>query len=201
MHTDYPLAPEMLEIGQTMLSKYYVNIANEYGIKIGEVNKLVPNLGNENKYVVHYRNLQLYLSLGMKLTKVHKILKFKKFIDFNTDKRKNATNNFEKHFFKLIINSVFGKTMENLRKKISIRLINNAKDYVKCVSKPSLVSQETFSKTFFAIHEIKPLLILNKPIYIGFNIFDLSKYFMYEFHYTYTKSKFDANCCLLIQTA
>ena len=74
---DYPLAPEKLEISQNMLSKYCFNIANEYEIKIGRVNKLVPNLGNKSKNVVHYRNLQLYLSLGMKLTEIHRILKFK----------------------------------------------------------------------------------------------------------------------------
>ena len=81
--------------------------------------------------------------------------------------------------------------MENLRKRIDIKLINNAKDYVKCISKPSFVSQKIFSKNFVAIHEIKPVLILNKPIYIGFSILDLSKYFMYEFHYKYIKSKSD----------
>ena len=78
LHNDYPLAPQKLEISQKMLSNYCFNIANEYGIKIGGVNKLIPNLGNEGKYVVYYKNLQLYLSLGMKLTKVHRILKFKK---------------------------------------------------------------------------------------------------------------------------
>ena len=77
LHNDYPLAPEKLEISQNMLSKYCSNIANKYGIKIGGANKLVPNLGNKCEYVVHYRNLQLYLSLGMKLTKVNRILKFK----------------------------------------------------------------------------------------------------------------------------
>ena len=88
-----------------MLSNYCFSIANEYGIKIGRVNKFVPNLGNKSKYVVHYRNLQLYLSLRMKLTKkVHRILKLtqsdwlKKYIDFNTGKRKNAVNSFEKMF-------------------------------------------------------------------------------------------------------
>ena len=179
-----------------MLSNYCFNITSEYGIKIGGVNKLVPNLGNKNKYVVHYRNLQLYLSLGKKLTKIHRILKFKqsdwlkKCIDFNTGKRKNATNSFEKDFFKLMNNSAFGKTMENLRK--SVKLVNNAKDYVRSISKPSFISQKIFSKNFVAIHEIKPVLTLNKPIYIGFSILYLSKLLMYEFHYEYIKSKFNA---------
>ena len=118
-----------------MLSSYCQNVANKYDMKIVGFNKLVPNLVNKSKYVLHYRNLQLYLSLGMKLIKVHRISKFKlsdwlkKCIDFNTDKRKNAVNNFEKDFFKLKNNSAYGKTMENLRKRIKVRLVNNAKDY------------------------------------------------------------------------
>ena len=82
--------------------------------------------------------------------------------------------------------------MENLRKRISLKLVNNAKDYVRCISQPSFVSQKIFSKNFVAIHEIKPVLTLNKPIYVGFSILDLSKLLMYEFHYKYMKSKFDA---------
>ena len=74
LHNDYPLAPEKLKINQNMLSKYYSDIANKYGVKIGEVIKLIPNLGNKKNYVIHYRNLQLYISLGMKVTKVHRIL-------------------------------------------------------------------------------------------------------------------------------
>ena len=87
-------------------------------------------------------------------------------------------------------NSIFGKTMENVRKRISVKLVNNAKEYVRCIS---FVSQKIFSKKFVAIHEIKPVLTLNKPIYVGFSILDLSKLLMYEFHYKYIKSKFDAN--------
>ena len=79
-------------------------------------------------------------------------------------------------------NSVFGKTMENLRKRISVKLINNAKYYVKCIRKPSFVSQKIFRINFVAIHEIKSVLTLNKPIYVGFSNLDLSKYLTYEFH-------------------
>ena len=133
----------------------------------------------------------------MKRSKVHRISNFKqsdwlkKYIDFNTDKRKNAANSLEKDFFKLMNNSVFGKAMENLRKRISVKLVNNAKDHVKCIGKPSSVSQIIFSKNFVTIHEIKPVMTLNKPIYVGFSILDLSKYIIYEFPYKYIKSKFD----------
>ena len=92
--------------------------------------------------------------------------------------------------------NVFGKTMENLRKRISVKLINNDKDDVKCLSKPSFISQKIFSKYFVAIHKIKPVLIFNKPIYVGFSILDLSKLLMYEFYYKYIKSKFDAKLLL-----
>ena len=91
-----------------------------------------------------------------------------------------------------MINSVFGKTMENLRKKICLELINNAKDYVRCVSRPSFVSQEIFSKNVVAVLRIKPVLTLNKPIYVGFSILQLSKSLMYEFYYKYIKNKFYA---------
>ena len=73
MHNDYPLAPEKLAVSSNMLSKYCKKIADEYEIKVGDVKKLIPNLGNKTKYVLHYRNLQLYLSLGMKLTKIHSV--------------------------------------------------------------------------------------------------------------------------------
>ena len=109
--------------------KYCKKIANKYEIKVGDVKKLIPNLDNKTNYVVHYRNLQLYLSSGMKLTKIHRVLKYKqpdwmkKYIDFNIGKRMNAANDFEKYFFKLMINSVYEKRMENLQKRINVRYL------------------------------------------------------------------------------
>ena len=131
----------------------------------------------------------------MKLTKIHRILKSKqsdwlnKYTDFNTDKRKNAANSFKREFFKLVNNSTLGKTKENLRKRINVRLVNNAKDYKKCVNKSSFVSQKIFNKNRVAIYEIKPVLTLDKSICIGFSILHLSKLLMYEFHYNCIKGK------------
>ena len=119
-----------------MLSKSSKKIADKYEIKVGDVKKLISNLGNKTNYVVHYRNLHL-----------HRVLEFKQsnwmknYIDFNTKKRMNAANDLEKDFFKLIINSVFGKTMENLRQRIKVRLVNNEKDFLKYTSRPTKLNQ------------------------------------------------------------
>ena len=104
-HNDYPLCPEKKEVSSDMLSKYFRDIANKYGIKVGGVKKLIPNLGDKVKCVVHYRNLQYYLSLGMKLVKIHRILKFKQsnwlkeYIKFNTKKRQESTDEFNNKNF------------------------------------------------------------------------------------------------------
>ena len=198
LYNDYPLAPEKLAVSSDMFSTYCKNIAGKYEINVGDVKKLIPNSGNKTKHVFHYRNLQLYLFLGMKLTKIHRVLKFKqsdwmkKYIDFNTEKRENATNDFEKDFFKLMINSVCCKTIKNLRKRINIRLVNNAKDILKYTSRPTYVTHKLFNKDYAAVHEIKPVLVLNKPIYVGFTFLDLSKWMMYDFHYKFIKKKFNA---------
>ena len=127
-----------------MLSKYCKEIADKYNIKVGDVKKLIPNLGNKTKYVLHYKNLQLHLSLRMKLTKIRRVLKFKqsdwmkKYIDFNIEERKNAAKDFEKDFFKLMINPVYGKTMENLRKRVNVRFVNNKKRLFKIYKQTNL---------------------------------------------------------------
>ena len=173
-------------------------IADKHEIKVGDVKKSIPNLGNKTNYVVHYRNLQLYLSLGMKLTKIHRVLEFKqsdwmkKYIDFNTEKRMDAANDSEKDFFKLMINSVCGKTMENLRKRINVRLVNKAESFLKHTRQPTYITHQIFGKDYAAIHEIKPVLILNKPIHVGFTVLHLSKWKMYDFHYNFIKKNFDA---------
>ena len=203
LHNDYPLAAERVCVNKEMLSGYCKRIATKYNISTGLIQKLIPTLKNKEKYVLHYRNLQLYTDLGLKVTKVHRVLEFKhspwlkQYIDFNTDKRKNAKNAFEKDFFKLMNNSVFGKTMENLRKRVDVRLVTDKKKLLKLSSKPTYVSSKIFNKNLVAVHKIKETLTLNRPAYVGMCILDLSKILMYDFHYNYIKKKYGNKARLL----
>ena len=171
----YPLSPEKLAIPYD-LSDYCKKIADKHGIKVGDVKKLISNLGDKTNYVVHYRNLQLYVSLGIKLTKSHKVLKFKQsdgmkiYTDFNPKKGKNLLIVLKKNFFKLMINSAYGKTIENFLKRISVKVVNNGRNFLKHVSKPTFVSAKIFDKNYAAVHKIKPVLTLNKLIYVGFTV-------------------------------
>ena len=195
-HNDYPLASEKVNVTDSMLSKYSKSISEKYNISTGLVYKLIPTLSNKEKYVLHYRNLQLYIDLGLKITKVHRVLEFnqspwlKQYIDFNTEKRKNAKNAFEKDFFKLMNNSVFGKTMENIRKRVDVRLVTDEKKLSKYTSKPTYVSSKIFNDNLVAVHKIKETLTLNRPAYVGMCILDLSETLMYEFHHKYIKDKY-----------
>ena len=203
LHNDYPLAPEKIKVANSMLSKYCKNIAEKHNISTGTVHKLIPTLANKEKYVLHYRNLQLYTSLGLKITKVDPVLQFKQspwlkeYINFNTEKRKNANNAFEKDFFKLMNNSVFGKTMGNIRKREDVRLVTDENKLLKYASKPTYISSKIFNENLVAVHKIKETLTLNRPAYVGMCILDLSKTLMYDFHYNYIKDKYQEKARLL----
>ena len=183
LHSDYPLAPERIEVNK--------------------VDKLIPNLWNKKKYVVHYENLKQYLSLGLKLTNIYRGIRFEesqwleKYITLNTNLRMEAKNEFEKDFFKLMNNSVFGKTMENIRNRVNIKLVNDKKQAEKLSAKPNFNHRNIFSEDLVAIHMKKTKLYFDKPVYLGMCILDSSKTLMYEFHYNYIKKKYGDKAKLL----
>ena len=183
LHNDYPLAPERLAINNA--------------------EKLIPNLWDKESYVVHHKNLKLYLELGLKIKKIHRGIKFreeawmKSYIKLNTDLRTKGENDFEKDFFKLMNNSVFGKTMENIRNRVDVRLVNNQNKAKKLISKPNFRHCTIFDENLVAIHMKRTKLTFNKPVYCGMSILDISKTLMYDFHFNYILPKYGKNQKLL----
>ena len=143
----------------------------------------------KEKYVVHISLLQFYLEMGMKLAKIHRILSYKQqawiksYIEFNTNMRMNAKNSFEKDFYKFRSNSIFGKTMENVRKHSDYRLINNSKQLDKLASKPTICSTDHFTEDLVGVKLLKEKCLLNKPIFVGQAVLDISKLLMYKLYY------------------
>ena len=141
--------------------------------------------------------------VGLKLKKIHRVLEFsekpwlKQYIDFNTEKREHAKNAFEKDFFKLMNNSVFGKTMENIRKRSNIKLETDPDHFLRQTAKPTFVSCKIFHENLVAVHMKKSFLLLDKPSYVGMCILDLSKVLMYDFHYNFIKAKYGERARLL----
>ena len=169
-------------------------------MKIDKCKRLVCNLQNKNKYVVHIKSLKQALNHGLKLKKVHRIIEFnqkawlKPYIDMNTELRKLAKDDFEKDLFKLMNNAVFGKTMENIRKHRDIKLVATDKKRNKLVSEPNYHTMNYISEDLSIIEMNKTKVKLNKPIYLGLSILDISKILMYETKtYDYMKPKYNDN--------
>ena len=166
-------------------------------IKIDKCKKLVCNLRNKKNYVVHIKSLKQALNHGLKFKKVNRIIEFnqeawlKPYIDMNTELRKVASNDFEKDFYKLMNNAVFGKTMENVRKYRDIKLVTTNKKRSKLVSEPNYHTMNCISENLSVIEMNKTRVKMNKPIYLGLSILDISKILMYEFWYDYRKPKYD----------
>ena len=170
---------------------------------MNKVNKLIPNLNDKKKYVVHYKTLKQYVDLGLKITKIHRGIKFnekpwlKDYIQLNTDLRTKGTTEFEKDFFKLMNNSVFGKTMENIRNRVDVRLVTRENELEKLAKKANFEKTNIFTEKLIAVHMRKTTINLMKPIYLGMSILDISKTLMYDFHYNYIKPKYGNNASLL----
>ena len=202
-HSDYPLAPEKLKIYPQMLSPFSQTLLEELELSRRPVEKLVPNLFPKTKYLVHYRNLQLYLRLGLELERVHRVLRFRQspwmapYINENTRMRQMATSDFEKNLYKLMNNSVFGKSMENVFRYKKIYLTADPAKLLTLRSSPLYSSSEVFSEGLVAVLHRKAVAELCKPIYTGFCILELSKLLMYQFHYGHIKKLYGNRAKLL----
>ena len=177
LHSDMPFLPERMKIDKTQ--------------------KLVYNLRDKKKYVVHISILKQALNHGLKLKKVHRVIEFnqeawlKKYIDMNTELRKKASNDFDKDFFKLMNNVVFGKMTGNVRKHRDIKLVKTDHKRNKLVSEPNYDTMRLISENLSIIEMRKVKLKMNKPIYLGLSILEISNIIMYEFWYDYVKKKYE----------
>ena len=168
-------------------------------MKIGREEKLVSNLRDKKGYVVHTKKLNQALKHGLKLKKVHRVIEFehsnwmKPYIMLNNTLRTAAKNYFEKYFFKLMNNSVFGKTMKNIRNHKDMKLVTSEQKYQIYVMKPNFKNGYPFSKDLFAVEIGKTEIKMNKPVYLGQPILDLSKTLIHEFHYDYMRPRFGGN--------
>ena len=188
LHSDYPLAPETVTVNDTKT--------------------LIPHLGNRKKYVetLHHETLRQCLKYGMKLIKIHRGIRYteskflKKYIISNTESRMVAKNELEKDFFKLMNNSVFGKTMENVKERSKIRIVNfnETERLERLIARPNYRGSFVFENSaLVSVSMGESKVTLNKPIYLGQDILDLSKTLMYEFHYGYVKPKYGDRARLL----
>uniref|UniRef100_A0A2S2R9P8 DNA-directed DNA polymerase n=1 Tax=Sipha flava TaxID=143950 RepID=A0A2S2R9P8_9HEMI len=180
-HNDFPFLPE---------NSYPPN---------SKIRKLLTTLTPKINYVVHYKNLKQAIANGINVIKVHRIIRFKQstwlapYIELCTGMRVRSKNEFERQFWKLMVNSVFGKCMENVRKRVSIKLISSEKKAHKYMIKPNFKDRTIYSKNLMAVHLFNEKIKFDKPIYVGFTILDISKTFMYDFHYNIMKKKYDHN--------
>ena len=168
-------------------------------MEVNKCKKLVCNLFNKKKYVAHINTLKQVLNQGLKLKKIHRVIEFnqeawlKPCIDMNTELRKLVKNDFEKDLFKLMNSSVFGKTMENKRKHRDIKLVTTDRKRSKLVSEPNYHTINLISEDLSIIEMKKTKGKMNKPIYLGLSILEISKILMYEFWYDYMKPKYNDN--------
>lgn len=172
-------------------------------------NKLVATLYNKENYIIHYINLKQALKAGIIFKKIHKVLQFsqrpwlKPYIELNTNLRTQASNNFEKDFYKLMNNAVFGKTLENVDKRVNVRIVTKWECPGRQLDACTLINKPNFERCLIinenlVIIQLKRLKITyNKPMYIGFSVLDISKTCMYDFHYNYIKPKYNENVDLL----
>ena len=196
---DYPLCPEIKNIPEDILSEYQKYLNDKLNIKYNEKDKkLILDLLPKKNYKVYYKNLEYYLKLGLKVTKVHRIVTFdekpflKEYIDLNTELRKNSKNDLEKDLFKIMNNAIFGKSMENVLNRSNIKLINNNPEkLLKLIKQPNFQNMYQISNRL-AIAESKTITtVFNKLIYMGAVILETSKLHIYEFWYDHLKEKYN----------
>ena len=203
-HNDYPLAVECKLIMEEDLSPYNKQFLVEQKEKFKSCKKLCPDLKNKKNYVCSLKNLQFFISQGIVLEKIHKILIAKQsaflkpYIEFNSSKRLNAQSKFESDFFKMCNNAIYGKTIEDLRKRTKVDVVKDPKKAKKLTSRPQYKGFHILDEDITVVQSMKGKIILNKPITCGFMVLENAKFLMGSFWYTVLKAKYGEKIKLLL---
>mgnify|MGYP001811953810 CR=1 FL=1 len=195
LHSDLPLAPEQRWLHYHDLSAYSKQLLDaskgdgtEGSGRGYYAKKLCQTLFDKKAYVVHGRILQLYLELGLQVTRIYKVLKFNEspwmepYIAKNTVFRQQATSAFHKDLFKLLNNSIFGKSIQNNRKQRNVRIITTTEELEKTAARPYLKRWQPLRENLVVAELIKPVIKIDRPIYVGFSVLELSKEHINRFH-------------------
>ena len=194
-HNDLPLAPEKIIVSRAHVSPFQSQMADELGLNLGG-EKLVTSLSPKRNMVLHIKNIQQYLKLGLELIKVHRVLEFnqspwlKGYIEKNIEGRRQAKSSFMKNFYKLMINSIFGKTIEDVLNYRDIHICLEGKKFNKLVSNPLFKRASIHSSNFVTVELQKAVHKMNRPRYVGITILALAKVELYKFHYDIVRANF-----------
>ena len=205
-HNDYPLAPERIVVEDQLLSDHQLGLREQYTISHTATAKLIPNVFDKKRQLIHYRNLRFYFEHGMVLTAVHKAIRFKQsrwlqpYIRANTELRAMSKDPVEVKLRKDMNNSIYGKTCENLTKRSDIKLVNSRKTCEKLINKPHCRRFQIFTGELAAVELQKVKCLINKPTYVGFAVLELSKLHMYTFHYDHMRAWYPTSELLFTDT-
>ena len=203
-HSDYPLAVERKAIQEKQLSDFNIKCLQNVQENFKSTTKLCPDLTNKIKYVLSLRNLQLCLSQGLELSCIHRVLVadqspfLKTYIDFNSKKRQESKSKFSSDFFKLCNNAIYGKFIEDIRKRTNVSLIKDERKAEKAISKPQYKGFRVLDAEVTLVQSGKRIVVLNKPIACGFMVLENAKCIMGEFWYNVLKPRYGSDLKLLL---
>lgn len=196
LHDAFPMCPENILVGEEDVSQYTKELAAECKVNLRPGKKLCLTLRTKNNYAVHYRTLQCYIRHGLVLKNIHRVICFRQslwlrdFMTYTTEKRRNATNEFDSLLYKSVACNVFGKTIENVKQRINVRIVTSPETLRRLVSKPSFQAVRVFDNNLAAVQLFRNSVKLNKPIAVGYSVLELSKLKMYEFWYDVLLTEF-----------
>lgn len=189
LYDQFPMCPENVLIDPNQVSEYTKQLAASCDVNLRPTRKLCLTLNYKTRYCVHYLTLQSYIRHGLVVKHVHKVISFRQslwlhdFMKFTTEKRRNATNQFDKMLYKSVACNVFGKSIENVKRRINVKIVTSAAQLRRLVNKPTFQAIRVFDSNLAAVQLYRQNVKLNKPIAVGYSVLEMAKMKMYDFFY------------------